>query len=125
MPFLPVCFLATPRAGTPGFFNSMATSGRQLRKPSRSGRQGFKVWLKAARGSHSHLFGSVGPLRKGIAPEFTIISHEDVPIGKGGGRPGEFLFKQRRRGFNQMSAAELTISGRREFRPNQVPSIGK
>ena len=64
-------------------------------------------------------------LRQRIATEFTIISHEDVPVGKGGGGPDEFLLKQRRRGVDQMSPPKFCISGGRWPRPNQVALIGK
>ena len=30
---------------------------------------------------------------KGIATEFAIVSDVDVPVGKGGGGPNEFVFK--------------------------------
>ena len=61
----------------------------------------------------SRLFQSAGPRCQRIATEFTIISHEDVPVGKGGGGPDEFLLKQRRRGVDQMSPAKFCISGGR------------
>ena len=32
-------------------------------------------------------------LRERVATEFPIISHEEVPVGKGGSGPGEFIFK--------------------------------
>src|SRR5579859_1080509 len=63
--------------------------------------------------------------RKRIATKFTIISYKNIPIGKRGCGPGEFVFKQWRRGFDQMHATKLPISGRSELRPNKVALIGK
>src|SRR4051812_37428978 len=53
-----------------------------------------------------------------------IVSDENVPIGKRGRGPGEFIFKQRRRRFDQMHAAKLPISCRSQLRPNKVALIG-
>ena len=68
---------------------------------------------------------TVGIPRQRIATEFTIISHENVPVGKGGSSPGEFIFKQWRRRVDQMNATKFLISGRSQLRPNQVALIGK
>src|SRR5258708_1059495 len=54
-----------------------------------------------------------------------IISYKNIPVGKRRTGPGEFILKQWRRGFDQMHATKLPISGRRELRSNQVALIGK
>src|SRR5690349_18448956 len=70
-------------------------------------------------------FLTVRLLRERITTEFTIISHENVSIGKGRSSPGEFIFKQWRRGFDQMHATQLPISGWTELRPDKVAFIGE
>jgi len=43
---------------------------------------------------------TVGILRQRIATKFMIISYKNIPVGKSGSGPGEFIFKQWRRGFD-------------------------
>src|ERR1700688_2904500 len=86
----------------------------------------FRNWAHDPNGNGANSTGAFpGFPRQRIATKFLIISYKNVPVGKRGSGPGEFIFKQWRRGINQMRAPKLPISGRGELRPNKVALIRK